>query len=85
MSCFYWRIPLTPKATPTDPPPAHSPNIHSRLVCKDPKKLNNSSNTQFVPSHFPGEKRLLVREEFKKTTTKTANYSLLVVKCLTKN
>ena len=30
---------LTPIATATDPPPANSPTMHSRLVGQDPKKL----------------------------------------------
>ena len=28
---------LTPKVTATDPPPANSPTMHSRMVCEDPK------------------------------------------------
>ena len=44
VSCVTWRLlriicplSLTQTATVTDPPHASSPNMHSRLVCTDPK------------------------------------------------
>ena len=48
MSCVTCRVSqvtchlsLTPTATATDPPPANSPIMHNRLVCKEPKLYKN--------------------------------------------
>ena len=35
------HLSLTPTTTATDPPPANSPTIHSRRVCKDTKTQKN--------------------------------------------
>ena len=43
------QLSLTPIATATDPPPANSPIMHSRLFCKDPKNhriFDNAKNPQ---------------------------------------
>ena len=32
-----YHVSLTPTATATDPPPANSPIMHTKLLCKDPK------------------------------------------------
>ena len=44
------HLSLTPTATATEPPPAYSPIMHSRLVCKEPKtkKKLQRANTIFT-------------------------------------
>ena len=37
VSCVTCRMSLSSTATAMDPPPAHSPTVHSRMVCKDQK------------------------------------------------
>ena len=37
VSCVTFQLSLMPKATSTDPPPANSPMVHSRMVQRDPK------------------------------------------------
>ena len=43
IKCFACHLSLMPSATATDPPPANSPTMHSRLVWKYPKKAQNIS------------------------------------------
>ena len=38
------HLSLMPKATATDPPPANSPTMHSRMVGKDQKNQNKNLN-----------------------------------------
>ena len=40
---------LMPTATFTDPPPANFPNIHIRLVSKDPKKSKSKRKHSSKP------------------------------------
>ena len=48
MSRITCHLPLMPTATATDPAPAHSPTMHSRLVCIDqnPKNIKLQKNQQ---------------------------------------
>ena len=40
---------LTPTATATNPPPDNSPDMHSRLVCKDkPQTVENTQNLHVI-------------------------------------
>ena len=38
----------TVTATATDPPPAYTPIMHSRLVCKDPQNLKNVKSQKII-------------------------------------
>ena len=40
------HLSLMPKATATDPPPANSPTMHSRMVGKDQKNQNKTQSKQ---------------------------------------
>ena len=42
------HLSLTLTATPKDPLFANSPNMHSKLICKDPKTNKNYLNTQNI-------------------------------------
>ena len=44
MSPVTYNLSLMPTATATFHPPANSPTMHSRLVCKDQKKTKNAKN-----------------------------------------
>ena len=41
VSCLTCHLPLMLTVTATNPPPANSSIMHSRLVCKDPKTKKN--------------------------------------------
>ena len=48
VSCVACHLSITPTASATDPPPANSPNMHSRLVPKDPKTLKKFKTQKII-------------------------------------
>ena len=56
------HLSLTPTATATDPHPANSPSMHSRLVCKDPKKSQDKNHSVFHKTNCLRQKSSLHQE-----------------------
>ena len=46
MSPVACHLSITPTVTATDPPPAYSPTMHSRLILKDLKIIKKIQNTK---------------------------------------
>ena len=79
--CVTCHLSLRPTATATDPPPANSHIMHSRLVPKDPKtksqKRENYQNNEKSKVTYrlnrpsgPMQLKVLLREGFKKMKNK---------------